>query len=57
MAVVMWLWETCTGGELLESEVLEEERSADSGVNSFKTGRYLGAEGEQVHETRILRLP
>ncbi|KAI9369035.1 isoprenoid synthase domain-containing protein [Aspergillus egyptiacus] len=24
---------------------------------SFKTGRYLGPEGDQVHETRLLRLP
>ena len=26
------------------------------GAHSFKTGRYLGPEGDQVYETRILSL-
>jgi len=30
---------------------------ADRVTSSFKTGRYLGAEGDQVHETRMLPLP
>ena len=57
MAVVMWRWETCTGGEPIEIGILGSKECADDGVDSFKTGRYLGSEGEQVYETRMLNLP
>lgn len=60
MPVAMWPWVTYTGGEWslfsLEYGKVQSE-IADRVTNSFKTGRYLGAEGDQVHETRMLHLP
>lgn len=52
----MLRWEICIGGELTTqgSKILV---SADESVSSFKTDRYLGVEGDQVRETRMMSLP
>lgn len=48
-----WRWAETNSSQIwkIQSEI------ADRVTNSFKTGRYLGAEGDQVHETRMLHLP
>ena len=58
MLVVMWLWEIFIGGEPITPGSMgfkkRKHHSADGAAHSFKTGRYLGSEGHQVHKTRNL---
>ena len=51
-------WEICTGGKEDQTRSVDRSNLAnDILFLSFKTGRYLGSEGEQVRETRVLNLP